>query len=84
MKNNNGKIEHRLTSAEIKQENLCKDVDILKKDVKHILENELPHLKTGMETLSNDIKSLNRLVKIVGTGIFLVITVSIIINLMGK
>jgi len=69
--------EHRLTSVEITQNIMCKDVDGLKKDVKLILENHLPHLKS-------DISSLNKLVRTVGTGIILSIVANIIINLMMK
>ena len=71
----NGKVtEHRITKAETQIVGICDDIDSLKDDVKLILTNHLPHLKT-------DVESLSRLVKIVGAGIFLSIAANIIISL---
>jgi hypothetical protein len=76
---NNGKInlERRLTTLEVRQNEFDANVRTLKDDVKKIMENHLPHLKT-------DVESLSRLVKIVGVSIFLAIVVNIIVNLMNK
>ncbi len=72
--NGNGKTtERRITSVEVMQGVLCKDVDDLQKDVKKILENHLPHIKT-------DVESLSRLVKWSTGGILTAIFINIVLN----
>ena len=77
IKDNGKQLEHRLTKLEAIQQEYCNDVDCLKKDMKEILQNHLPHLKTEME-------SLKRMVKMVGGIITTAIVVNIIVNLVFK